>query len=448
MNKKFISIASKSFCDINNLPQQDITSCEQYLTEFFEQLHDNMNDVYLHVNENIGTTDKLSFLRGLLEYKYISELNPEINAIYHDLLQHININELDDYLSEAVQDVRTRKEYYMDKIIGFGGLIGGSLISVLIGGLLLGGGITLVYAIKSLLDVFDDGTEKSIVIVGLILILWRIWVERGDVIKKNVKEIVDAIIGVFKFSTSVSFIEGTTEQKLRKKIILANINNCRDRCGVEKMSASELTRLVGALLRNRSIDPELIPDSKIPQRDINNSVGGWLKGGALYATDAAVGAVEPYSNNVKSRHGSEEFYNERIRSQADCLLHCYLDFITTSYAEMSSAYVNCLTNAGETVDLKELSMDFLMKYSPSEHCAEIHKKMYEAMDDFHNIMSWCFKKDNKQIQYWINILDNKVKNVRQNIHIKPQASGVPTIQGSRMQITPYRSTLDKKSFIY
>jgi hypothetical protein len=104
---------------------------------------------------------------------------------------------------------------------------------------------------------------------------------------------------------------------------------------------------------------------------------------------------------------------DEIKDKSKSIINCYLDFITTLYAELSSSYVNCLTMTGiAQPNMNNLSVDSLMQYPLDSKCKTIYDQMLFAANGFKEILDLLFKDKPQEAHDWHKVLDSKIKNLR------------------------------------
>lgn len=164
------------------------------------------------------------------------------------------------------------------------------------------------------------------------------------------------------------------KSNLEKKILYLNFNNCMDKCAISVKGFYHRKSLERSLFRDRS----KLSDKPSP------------------------------------------FQTDKSRKDADCLLNCYLDFITTVIAIFSNDYKRCLINTG--VNERELDEKKILLYRTlKSNCYNIYVKLNDINSKFTDTLDLVYKHDLKSKQYWVSALHNKISEISSGRSIQPSS---------------------------
>ena len=106
------------------------------------------------------------------------------------------------------------------------------------------------------------------------------------------------------------------------------------------------------------------------------------------------------------------------------LRDCYLDYIISTIATVSTIYSKCLIETGEVSDQSvstDHGMEALINYPVGENCQVLYDKLSDQHNAFLDILYVFFKDDPRERQNWIKRLDEKVRGAKRGEHLRPSA---------------------------
>ncbi len=169
-----------------------------------------------------------------------------------------------------------------------------------------------------------------------------------------------------KNSTINQFSKEHAERyQIVEKILDSNLSNCTKICGVNDI---------------RSINKE--------------NITGYMK--VLFNTN------ENY-NFVTPRHDKE----------ANCLVSCYLDYTTSTIAELNLLYSQCLHKTGEINNRVENTLT--KSIAPvGTKCEQLRKDLNDLKKEFDDFLKYLYKHAPRLYSTWIDILNTKINNSLSN----------------------------------
>jgi hypothetical protein len=265
----------------------------------------------------------------------------------------------------------------------------------------------------------------SILVVFLLLFRSRLKVTVVPI----VKGIYEALLSIFTMKGFRSSMESPVF-KMKNAIIYKNHNNCKERCGIGSISGARSVRMADALFRDKSKDPEL--QNSIDKYKEVEKAGSIFRGFQDNSTDLN----EPLS--------------DRIRGEVECLVDCFMDYITSIYAELASTYIKCLENSGNrrNKQLDEYSFTFILNQPVDENCSSLYNEIVETYASFNNALSIVFRNNAADVKKWTGILDEKLaKAVGRGVpEAKPGSTATIQLTQDRAGFTPYRNKKDGFKF--
>jgi hypothetical protein len=202
----------------------------------------------------------------------------------------------------------------------------------------------------------------------------------------------DLIINVR--STIADFIKNKDEdRRIRtiQKIIDSNFDNCRQKCGMSDVPSEQDKMLGGNIDQTKFVLNKRIN----PQRSTFEKIFGV--------------EIDPVSED-----------------NAQCLLYCYIGYLTSVFAELLFAYDQCLQKTGERLDFSK-GMDVFSSFPVGESCKYLRDKILDIHEDFNDVLKLFFKQQPRLEQNIINQLDAKIKSVKSGQHVKTNIV-LPTIE--------------------
>lgn len=110
--------------------------------------------------------------------------------------------------------------------------------------------------------------------------------------------------------------------------------------------------------------------------------------------------------------------------KALALRDCYLDYIISTIATLSTIYTKCLIETGEVSD-QSISTDHglsaLLNYPIGENCQVLYDKLDDQHSAFLDTIYVFFKDDPRERQNWIKRLDEKIRGAKSGEHLRPSA---------------------------
>ena len=168
----------------------------------------------------------------------------------------------------------------------------------------------------------------------------------------------------------------TDEQKFALTVIEKNLNNCNRICSTTNT------------LDNRFII-ELI---KTDESDIIN--------------------YTPALSNYLTRLQKSN-QNLDVRKIGKCLRFCYLDYMTSIYAEGIISFETCKSNAsGQNMRINTYT-DILKNYPIDSVCSEIFVVLNDLYTDISKLLDFIYSKDSFKIKRWTDVIDEKIRAFRQ-----------------------------------
>jgi hypothetical protein len=114
----------------------------------------------------------------------------------------------------------------------------------------------------------------------------------------------------------------------------------------------------------------------------------------------------PFWKSISNRSNYNTF---DVRDKSDCAITCTLDFLTSSYAELSKVYKVCLQKTGEDLSNVDSTDDPLSAIPTGSGCQEIRDELDNAYKNFKKMIDILFKENPQLKSLWINIMNQKVK---------------------------------------
>lgn len=108
-----------------------------------------------------------------------------------------------------------------------------------------------------------------------------------------------------------------------------------------------------------------------------------------------------------------KFVNPRHEREANCLVSCYLDYITSTIAELTLLYKQCLQKTGEVVS--KTDVDILKTIAPvGSRCSELRDDANNLRKEFDDFLKYLYKNSPRLYSEWISILSIKIDNAMMN----------------------------------
>ena len=108
-----------------------------------------------------------------------------------------------------------------------------------------------------------------------------------------------------------------------------------------------------------------------------------------------------------------KFLNPRHEREANCLVSCYLDYITSAIAELTLLYKQCLQKTGESVPKSDV--DILKIIAPvGSKCSELRKDVNDLRGEFDDFLKHLYKNNPRLYSEWVSILNSKIDNAMSN----------------------------------
>lgn len=104
--------------------------------------------------------------------------------------------------------------------------------------------------------------------------------------------------------------------------------------------------------------------------------------------------------------------NNNLENVSKCLRYCYLDYLTTIYAEGILNYEICKREVGgENVTLRT-PQDILRAYPVDSFCEDIYTTISNIFLDINRLLNYIYADDSIKKKKWIDVIFNKLENFR------------------------------------
>lgn len=113
------------------------------------------------------------------------------------------------------------------------------------------------------------------------------------------------------------------------------------------------------------------------------------------------------SNTSKFQYSKNDMQNEQM-----CTLTCVLDYLSTAIAQLSLIYDRCLTSTGEKNP--EINKTVASIVPIGSECSALRDDLAECIKNFNLILSRVYDNNPRIRATWVDILDKKISDVRNN----------------------------------
>jgi hypothetical protein len=103
-----------------------------------------------------------------------------------------------------------------------------------------------------------------------------------------------------------------------------------------------------------------------------------------------------------------KFLGPRHASEANCLVGCYLDFITSTIAELNLLYNQCLIKTGE---ISKDSVTTRATAPVGSKCNQLRKDTNSLKKEFDDFLDHLYKNNPRMHSTWVSILNKKIEDV-------------------------------------
>lgn len=165
------------------------------------------------------------------------------------------------------------------------------------------------------------------------------------------------------------------EQKFALTVIEKNLNNCNKSCSITNLEDIFLVELI-----------------KVQYSDVSQ-----------------------YSPRLRKYLKRLQRNNENIKLDAigKCLRFCYLDYMTSIYAEGIISFEVCKSNAlGKNMQISSYT-EILKNYPIDSVCYDIYLVLTKLYADIIQLLEFIYSKDSFRIKKWTDVIDDKIKAYRQ-----------------------------------
>lgn len=152
--------------------------------------------------------------------------------------------------------------------------------------------------------------------------------------------------------------------------------------------------------------------------------------------------INPMGSNEHRRNTSEllkRHPNFNIFSVSRCLRVCYLDYMTSIYAEGIIAFENCVKHLnGTEISINNYS-DILKNYPISGMCNEIYITLNDLYKEIDRLLDYIYLKDSFKKKKWLDIIFLKLDSLRKGRVYKIDYSKVDDefeLPGDNIRIVP------------
>jgi hypothetical protein len=105
-------------------------------------------------------------------------------------------------------------------------------------------------------------------------------------------------------------------------------------------------------------------------------------------------------------------------SGPQCLISCTLDYLTSSFAELSKVYKSCLIKTGEDPSAINMTGDPLSAIPTGSACHDIRSELDDVYKKFKKMLDVLFEKQPQLRSMWINIMNQKIKDAMSDKAVK------------------------------
>lgn len=113
-----------------------------------------------------------------------------------------------------------------------------------------------------------------------------------------------------------------------------------------------------------------------------------------------------YMRALFSPGEDHKFLGPRHASEANCLVGCYLDFITSTIAELSLLYNQCLQKTGE---VSRDPMTTRATVPIGSKCEQLRKDVNDLKSEFDKFLKHLYKNNPRTHTTWVEILQKKIE---------------------------------------
>jgi len=215
--------------------------------------------------------------------------------------------------------------------------------------------------------------EESLLLIGAIgaglITLYKLFDGFDHVLAKlfaSTQKIHDSIRDDLKNSDLNQFSKSQSNRyKIVSKLLDSNFSNCSSMCGVNdlnKISKEEITNYMRVMFE--------------PEKDYK-----W----------------------VGPKHAKN----------ANCLISCYLDYISGSIAELNLLYKQCLQKTGEPIS--QFDNELTHKIMPlGNKCEQLRKDLNDLRKEFDDFLKHLYKNNPRVYSFWVDVLNTKISDAGAN----------------------------------
>jgi hypothetical protein len=193
---------------------------------------------------------------------------------------------------------------------------------------------------------------------------------------------------------------------------------------VEELSFANIKRGFKVMLA-KSMSPEMEFLSGVIEKNHNNCNQTCVPSNTRIHNDQLVALLNTsgkFNNermftrilNAFTNKSSEESDPKLIYKVSKCIRMCYLDYLTSVYAEGIVNYEKCLTelNPGNSQNSFNSYTDILRSHPMGDECVHIFTYLNELFADINKLLDIVYKRDSIRKRSWLNVIDEKSRAFR------------------------------------